>query len=188
MNLIRDINEWENDDAARRNPESQIPAAKENTMQVTMEQSARKLFTPTNNVSRETFNAVRDNPGRTRVEITLLLASRGFNKSSVASLLGQMVRQKMLREIAGSLYATGNEYTPVKAHSTIKNKAKPKVAPKAAPKAKEEKPEVGIAALPAAATAPIIKTEWDAKTMIDHLSVRQARALYEELKKLFEGQ
>lgn len=172
MNLIKDIKAWEQDDAAHRTPEAQLPSEKP------------QLFKPTNNVSRETFNAVRDNPGRTRVEITLMLASRGFNKSSVTSLLGQMVRQKMLREIAGSLYVVGKEYTPVKAYNTIKNRAKLKAAPKAASK-KEE----GIAALPAAATAPVlVKSDWDAKTMIDHLSVRQARALYEELKKLFEGQ
>lgn len=142
-------------------------------------------FKPTNNVSRETFNTVRDNPGRTRVEITMMLGARGFNKASVSSLLGQMVKQKMLRDIEGHVYAVAKEYTPIKSHSTLKNKAKP-VKPKA--DARGEKGEAGIAALPAAATAPIVKTEWDAKTMIDHLSVRQARALYEELKKLFEGQ
>lgn len=167
MNLIKDINAWEQDDAAHRTPEAQITGEKSH------------YFKPTNNVTRETFNAVRDNPGRTRVEITTMLGVRGFNKASVSSLLGQMIKQGLLREIEGHVYAVAKEYTPIKAHSTLKSKARV-VTPKSDSK--------GIAALPAAATAPIIQTDWDAKTMIDHLSVRQARALYEELKKLFEGQ
>lgn len=182
MSLIKDIEAWESDDAAHQamSPSSTTPP-----------KPGKLLFKPTNNVSRETFNTVRDNPGRTRVEITLMLQARGFNKSSVSSLLGQMVRQKMLREIDGHVYAVGKEYTPVKAYATTKNKLKPK--PKTRPKD-------GIAALPAAteqtqalekAKATLeqhIQTAWDAKSMIDHLSVRQARALYEELKSIFGEQ
>ena len=44
----------------------------------------------------------------------------------------------------------------------------------------------GIAAI-ATTTSPRMVTTWDAKVMIDNLSVSQARALYDELTKIFRG-
>jgi hypothetical protein len=36
-------------------------------------------------------------------------------------------------------------------------------------------------------TAPQINAAWDAETLLNNLSIKQARALYDELRKIFGG-
>jgi hypothetical protein len=142
----------------------------------------KAYFAVTNNVTRETFNHVKDNPGQTRSQAVQALEKRGFLPKSTTSLLSQMVRQDTLREVRGLLYAQADEYRPLK---STKAKApevvaeKPVVKPvakKAAPVA-EAKPE----------PAPQINAAWDAETLLNNLSIKQARALYDELRKIFGG-
>jgi CelD/BcsL family acetyltransferase involved in cellulose biosynthesis len=46
----------------------------------------------------------------------------------------------------------------------------------------------GIAALPKVReAAPQINAAWDAETLLNNLSIKQARALYDELRKIFGG-
>lgn len=73
-------------------------------------------FQPTNNVTRETFNFVRDNPGKNTKQITTTMSERGFNASSVASLLGQMRRTCMIDmdEPTRTYHALTKEYQPMK--------------------------------------------------------------------------
>lgn len=136
-------------------------------------------FTATNNVTLETFNFVKNNPLRTSGEICDALAVRGFKKSSVGSLLTQFVKQgQMDKTITGKFTTLAPAYTPLKA--TKKFRAEGKRKNKIVTKPKSE----GIAALAPQVTAT---SQWDADTIINNIGLKQARALYDELKKLFGG-
>ena len=120
------INDWAKDDP-RDDARSSLPHA----------------FKPTNNVSRETFNAVRDNPRLQHKDIARMLSNRGFNQASIGSLLTQMLNCGMIaRDDNGRYTALQTEYTPIKASKRVKPKKKIAVP---ATKKKEEK--AGIAAL-----------------------------------------
>jgi hypothetical protein len=141
--------------------------------------ATKAYFSVTNNVTRITFDYVRDNPGKTRKEIAIALEKQGFKTGSVTSLLGQMVKQGLFRESANLLYVTTGEYTPLKSSKKMK--------------ALEEKPQapqgkvVPIVRQPKAEPAPQINAAWDAETLLNNLSIKQARALYDELRKIFGG-
>lgn len=149
---------------------------------------AKSHFAVTNNVTRITFEYVRDNPGKTRIEINKELEAKGFNAGSVSSLLGQMLKQGMLRENAHLLYATTNEYTPIKSSKKLKAMA-------AKPQEQQRKKVVlinkrtgeVIGAAPKVEPTPQINSAWDAEVMLNNLSIKQARALYDELRKIFGG-
>jgi hypothetical protein len=106
----------------------------------------------------------------------------------VSSLLGQMLKQGMLRENAHLLYATANEYTPIKSSKKLKAMA-------AKPQEQQRKKVVlinkrtgeVIGAAPKVEPTPQINSAWDAEVMLNNLSIKQARALYDELRKIFGG-
>jgi predicted SPOUT superfamily RNA methylase MTH1 len=137
-------------------------------------------FTVTNNVTRVTFNFVRDNPGKTRVEVAKALEQQGYKAGSVSSLLGQMLKQGMMRESAHLLYVTMNEYAPLKSARALKAQA-------AKPQAQQRKiVTITRRAAPVAEPTPEV-TEWSVESVIGHLNIRQASAVYNELRKLFGG-
>jgi hypothetical protein len=138
--------------------------------------AAPVYFSVTNNVTRITFEYVRDNPGKTRIEVANALGERGFKNSSVTSLLGQMIKQGMMRESAHLLYVTANEYTPIKSSKKLKALA-----------AKPQEPQRKIVKLVNQPPTPQINSAWDAEVMLNNLSIKQARALYDELRKIFGG-
>ena len=151
-----------------------------------------QIFKPTNNVSRETFNYVRDNPNKTSVEVCTALEARGFRKGSVSSLLGQFVKQgQMARDHNGKYIPLVAAYTPLK--STKKFRAEGKRTnkivskPKAQPKLKVVPKSEGIAALHVDTINKPVVTQWDAETIINNIGLKQARALYDELKTIFGG-
>jgi hypothetical protein len=149
---------------------------------------AKPYFTVTNNVTRVTFEYVRDNPGKNRVEVAKALEKQGYKSGSVSSLLGQMIKQGMMRENAHLLYATANEYTPIKSSKKLKAMA-------AKPQEQQRKKVVlvskrtgdVIGAAPKVEPTPQINSAWDAEVMLNNLSIKQARALYDELRKIFGG-
>lgn len=123
------------------------------------------------NSTRITFNYVRDNPGVMRNSAVEALARLGVPKGSSTSLLSVLVSRGNLRQTAeGALFAAQPEYKPL---------PKPKsefVAP--TPKAETPKtPE----------PAQTNQLYMDADTLLNHLSIKQARALYDELRKIFGG-
>jgi hypothetical protein len=154
--------EWD-DEGGTAAIESITTKAKEATM-------PKHLFTTTNNVTRATFDFVLNNPGKTRIEIARLLAEQGFAKGSTSSLLGQFIKQGQIAERNGYLFAQCAEYKPLKA-----SQRKPAVV--AAPVKALAKPD----------PAPQINAAWDAETLLNNLSIKQARALYDELRKIFGG-
>jgi len=144
-------------------------------------------FKVTNNVTRETFEYVRQHPASGYKEIAAVLEKRGYKASSIGSLLTQFVKNGLCTRDEQNRYtAIVDEYRPIKAASK-KLKAKQVIQ-----KAKTTR-STGIAALNPATTpklapapAPIV-TAWDADTIINNIGLKQARALYDELKKIFGG-
>jgi hypothetical protein len=150
----------------------------------TMTQGASKpYFTVTNNVTRITFDYVRDNPGKTRKEVATALEVQGFKPSSVTSLLGQMLKQGLMRESAHLLYVTSNEYAPLKSSKRLALSKKPQEPQRKVVKLVNTRTGEVLNPTP----APQINAAWDAETLLNNLSIKQARALYDELRKIFGG-
>ena len=86
------------------------------------------VFKPTNNVTKSTFESVRDNPGLPKKEYIRKLEALGFKKASTSSLLSQMVRQGQIWVGSdGAMRPNAKEYTPIKSSKTIaKREAKAK--------------------------------------------------------------
>ena len=159
----------------------------------------RVVFGITNNVSRETFNFVKNNPAQTHQTVTEALAKRGFKKTSVASLLTQFVKQGMIsRDEDGVYYAEVEEYSPLKSTKKLRAEGKSKTKIVKAPRSQ------GIAALkvepklkkkgasltgviPSAVPAPVVTTAWDAETIISNIGLKQAHKLFLELQTYFGG-
>lgn len=136
-------------------------------------------FKPTNNVSRETFNYIRDNPGLTRSQIGSAMEKKGFKKSSVISLATQFLRQGTVDSTNGALFVTQLEYTPVK---TVK--------PKKPSKDVLPKPQKRVAKVTAPPPATLyisgINTQ-STQQLLASMSIVQAREVYDELKKVFSS-
>jgi len=185
MNKV--LNAWEQDEHdIRARPKVSMP-------------NGRVVFGVTNNVSRETFNFVKNNPAQTHLTITEAMAKRGFKKTSVASLLTQFVKQGMMsRDEDGVYYAEVEEYTPLKSTKKYRaegtRKSKVVKAPrsqgiaalKVEPKLKKKEASL-TGVIPSAMPAPVITTAWDAETIISNIGLKQAHALYKELGKYFGG-
>jgi hypothetical protein len=185
--LAQTADAWAADDEAHQKIEPQ----QEKTMTLTAPTKTSD-FRITTNVSRATFYFVRDNPGMNNAQITLALMGQGYKATSVSSLLGQMQRVRLLvADQNGCLSATVREYAPIQAAASRrrKNAAAPAPAkhkqvtivntrtgevinPKPAPAA-------GITAL---RTTP---AEWTVDSVIGSLNVRQAMAVYAELRGIF---
>lgn len=135
----------------------------------------------TNNATRITFNFVRDNPGVTRPGAIAELTKRGVKVSSSTSLITVMLARGNLRLSNGGLFATQSEYSPLPA-------PKPQPKAKPAPVAKPAVVETPVAA-PVQPVAPTYATpaEWTVASVVDSLNVRQAMAVYDELRKIFGG-
>ena len=157
-----------------------------------------------NNVSRATFNYVRDNPGSTRKEIIAALEHSNFAEKSTSSLLSQMVRQKMVHITDGLYYADIPEYVPIKNHKPVKSRGIPPAREPVKTKRKYVKKSEGIGALLKAkiesATVPVATQPLERKpfltklvrtqspeSIIENMNVMQARELYDYLKKIFGG-
>jgi len=144
-------------------------------------------FAVTNNVCRATFEYVRDNPGKKRVEVSKALETKGFNPGSVSSLLGQMLKQGMLRENAHLLYATTNEYTPIKSSKKLKAMAaKPQEQPRKKVVIVNTRTGEVVSAAPKVEPTPVVK-EWEPNDVIDKLTVHQAIALFKALRNILVG-
>ena len=123
----------------------------------------------TTNSTRLTFNYVRDNPGVTRAEAAAALKKLGVNESSSTSLISVMTARGNLRKAAdGGLFALQTEYAPIPFPKPPRIKRNLTPAPQ---------PEV------ATPTPP----EWTVESVIGNLNVRQALAVYMELRTVFGG-
>jgi hypothetical protein len=180
--LSKVLDEWAKDDqpAAQSQPQ---PQEKPTMPSIT--------FPVTTNVSRATFDFVRDNPGLHHNEVKHRLIDKGYKDSSVTALISQLRRAGQIARLAdGTYHATAKEYEPIKQlykqAKTKKPLAKKVVAKKIATPAPKS---AGIAALqpvaaPAPAPAPMVISN-DVEYILSTLPIKQARSLYDELHKIF---
>jgi len=135
-------------------------------------------FEPTTNVTRTTFNHIKQHPGITGGEVSRALVAQGFKQSSTSSVITQLLAHGQIRRDADrKLHAIVNEYVPMKKSARVNAVKAPK--PAKVKKVKEVK-----APKPAALQ---IKPATDVGVMLSTMSITQARALYDELKKIFGG-
>ena len=206
--LTRTLQEW--DDDGEISPQTTINTTVNNSVPTpSQEIPMKKTFNITNNISRVTFDYIKNNPGSSRKEIIEALEHLGFAGGSTSSLIAQMRRNQMVHETNNAYYADIPEYRPIKSLKALKKME----APIAPPKRKYEKKAVtGIGALlreklentpmpsqdalDAAAYAMgghtpkrmislvRVKTPED---ILKDMSVYQARELYVHLKQMFGG-
>ena len=152
------LSEWEQDDKQQENQMKQQP-----------------FFSVTNNVTRATFDYVKNNPASASGEVSRALALRGYKPSSIGSLLTQFIKKGLCTRDAQNRYSVAvPEYVPMKASKHVKQVIQ---------KAKATRGE-GIAALSAQPTQRLV---WDVETVLNTMSIVQARAMYDALKKIFGG-
>jgi len=152
--------------------------------------NGKKYFVTTTNVSRRTFNYVRDNPGCATREVVKALQAEGLNPTSVTSLVSQMARQGFLRrDEDGRYHAVSKEYVPIK--TSVRKKLTK------AQEAKEKKPMVVITRK--AQTSDVTEVmrervaqgkaapvqEFSAEVFVDRLTLREARQVYVYLRNFF---
>lgn len=119
--------EWDDEPSAQSTqPQQSMQPAPQPEMKEPAMQTAQthKLpataFKPTNNVTRETFNHVRDNPGISRADATNQLVAKGFSAKTVSALISQMVQQDLIKKDANNcLCALVPEYIPLKTYNTV---------------------------------------------------------------------
>ena len=142
--LTRTLQEWD-DDGETFSPPSTINTTINNSVPTPSQAiPMKKTFGITNNISRVTFDYIKNNPGSTRKEIIEALEHQGFVGGSVSSLVAQMRRNQMIHETNNLYYADIPEYRPIKSLKALKKME----APIAPPKRKYEKKAVtGIGAL-----------------------------------------
>lgn len=138
----------------------------------------------TNNVTRETFNYIKDNPGMRRVQIAAAMENRGFKKSSTLALTSQFVRSGMARIVDSGVFIAQSEYAPIKAKKVKKAKVT-KVTDK---KLKQDIIE-SVQAQELPPPQPVVAVTHDTlvKAMLSRMSILQAREMYDELKKVFSS-
>ena len=162
------------------------------------QQLKEKLMTKTpfaiqNNVTRVTFDYIKLHPGTTAAAASRDLTKHGFKESSVTALMAQFVRAGLaVRDNNHGYRVTVDEYTPMKASAKYAKKA---VKVKPATTNDHKRPQAtagdGIAALqPEATSKRVVNTIVFGKPpeeVIKHMTVLQARELYDYLKKIFGG-
>jgi len=140
--LSRTLQQW--DDEGEPPSVQPVSASFSQPSQPTQEIPVKKTFNITNNISRVTFDYIKNNPGSTRKEIIEALEHQGFAGGSTSSLIAQMRRNNMIHETNNAYYADIAEYRPIKSLKAMK-KMEQVPAP---PKRKYEKKSVtGIGAL-----------------------------------------
>jgi len=186
--LSRTADAWASDDEAHK--QIQPPQEKAMTAPATPEKPDARV---TNNISRTLFDLIRANPGSNRTWVAEQLVAQGFKYVSITSLISQMVRARMaVLDEKGGLTATLREYEPIRFHRKPVPRKKAVAHQRTdktrdtAPKAVYTKDIYQPAPVPAP-TQSVAPTpeDWTAESVIDGLSVRQAMAVYTELRKIF---
>jgi hypothetical protein len=209
--LSRTLQEWDDDGETSPQPSTINTTITNSVSAPSQAPTMTNLFNVTNNVSRSTFNYIKDNPGSTRQEIIIALEHTGFTKSSVAALISQMNKAKMIHKTNDLWYVDVPEYIPIKNTTYVKKKAKVEkkttgstgigalLKAKLENRALTHDEAMDVAAYAMGGqeqTPPIVPTRKGfvslvrnrtPESIIDNMTVYQARELYDHLKKLFGG-
>jgi hypothetical protein len=204
--LSKTLQQWDDDGEAP--PLQPVSSSSPQPTKPTQVIPMKKTFNITNNISRVTFDYIKNNPGSTRKEIIQALEHQGFAGGSTSSLIAQMRRNNMIHEKDSFYYADIPEYRPIKSLKALKKLD----APIAPPKRKYEKKAVtGIGALlrekleaqpsqaaldAAIATLDVPKQRGfmtslvrtkSPQDILKDMTVYQAHELYVHLKQMFGG-
>ena len=105
-----------------------------------------------------------------------MLSADGYKQASTSSLVAQMLANGNFRLVGDGLFVTQQEYKPMPRLTPVKRRVK------------KDEPVVDVPETNFGNTAqPQINAAWDADTLLNNLSIKQARALYDELRKIFGG-
>jgi hypothetical protein len=199
--LSKTLQEWDDDgDTPSVQP---VSASFSQPTQPTKELPVKKTFNVSNNISRVSFDYIKNNPGSTRKEIIEALDHQGFNAGSTSSLIAQMRRNNLIHEKDNLYYADVDEYRPLKSLKALKKMEQVPAPPK---RKYEKKAVTGIGALlkerldstpmPIASEhmAPkqkgfmttLVRTK-SPEDILKDMTVYQARELYVHLKQMFGG-
>ena len=201
--LSRTLQEWDDDGEISPQPPTINTTINNSVPTPSQGIPVKKTFGVTNNISRVTFDYIKNNPGSTRKEIIEALEHKGFVGGSTSSLIAQMRRNKMIHETNNAYYADIPEYRPIKSLKALRKID----APIAPPKRKYEKRAVtGIGALLKerldSTPMPIVSEHIAPKQkgflttlvrtrspedILKDMTVYQAHELYTHLKKMFGG-
>ena len=168
--LSKVLDAWEKDEEITQLPENQV-----------QNQPKKHLFKPTNNVTRSTFDLIRANPGITRKEAYRILEQQGYKMASTASLVSAFIRQGQVELTDGKMFATSNEYVPLKG-----GKDKPKAFKEAVAIIKTK--PVKAAPQPQARQDKQERRVMDIEEWLNEVPLMQARMVYMRLKAIFEGE
>jgi len=179
--LSQTLKSWEQDE------QKQITQQQEKPM-------GAKLFRTTNNVTRETFNYIKNNPNLTTPEVCAALVKQGFKESSVHSICAQLSKQgQVIKDgYTKRMVAIGAEYQPLKSASKFKSSNASKTTLKVV-KRRDIPQDAGLAAIApkekvdTSRSTIVLNRNWTAQGVVDKLSVVQARELYDLLKQIFGG-
>lgn len=181
------------------------------TQQPTQPQQEKAMFAATGHLSKDTFDFIKMHGGKfTGTQVEKEMEKLGYKAPSVGALITQFKRARIItrNEADGTLIAVAPEYTPIsgKYRKQVKADRKAAITAKrlatlAKNKAKAAKQQAqpqtlsdtitvsatnGIAALQAAPTPlPVLPTLPTAESVLNNMSIIEARKLYDELKKLF---
>ena len=116
--LSKTLADW--DDEGEAPSVQPVSASFSQPTKPTQEIPMKKTFGITNNISRVTFDYIKNNPGSTRKEIIQALEHQGFAGGSTSSLIAQMRRNNMIHEKDSFYYADIAEYRPIKSLKALK--------------------------------------------------------------------
>lgn len=128
-------------------------------------------------VSRSVFQYVVDHPHHTRKQLRQALQKEGLSDNSVSSLITQYVRAGYFKEVDGRLTTEFTSYMPVPTKKQLANiRAR-------------DKRKMRLQARQERAVEAIVKevVVSPAQSLLDTLTIKQARELYDELHKIFGG-
>jgi hypothetical protein len=157
------------------------------TTQPTEQPKGKRMFAPSNNVSQDTFNFIRDNSGCTRTDTVRLLVMKGHKKSSVSSLIGQMLRQGLIWKDGDNLLRpNAKEYAPIKSARTLANQAK-KAAEKSSKLKTSKKYKTKPVPVPAGIASLVEehKTHDEVQHIMNTISLPNAKRLHKALNEYF---
>ena len=156
-----------------------------------MQAQPKPYFTVTSNVTRVTFDYVRDNAPKTNGEICDALEAQGFKRTSVSSLLSQMVIVGLLkRDDFGKYWPLAPEYRSFSINAYRKARAAGKSSKMRKPVAqtramKNYLPKQEAKEEPQTVTLQEVKICNSVEDLLNTLTVAQARELFDRLKKMF---
>ena len=204
--LSRTLQEWDDDGEIVSPPSPTINTTINNSVPTPSQGiPMKKTFNITNNISRVTFDYIKNNPGSTRKEIIQALEHQGFACDSTSSLIAQMRRNQMIHETNSAYYADIPEYRPIKSLKALK-KMEEALAPAKRKYVKKSDTAGGIGALLKerldSTPMPIVSEHAAPKQkgflttlvrtrspedILKDMTVYQAHELYIHLKKMFGG-